>query len=235
MPPAPFASAGRAWKKLVVYLGIIVACVLIANVSPIRQYLDMASIQELSQRMGWWAILVISLVAVVFPLFYLPRWPVAMICGMLYGVFLGGLIANVLSTVGAWLQYDVTRRFMPPTQADAEGPKERSLLGTFAIPEDKKLLALFFLRVFPLSNSSATNLLAAGMRVKHSGFLLATFFGMIPSTLMYATWGKLLKKPSTEFYLLALGISILMVVIAFPARRYLVPWLQNRNVRNHAV
>ena len=62
--------------------------------------------------------------------------------------------------------------------------------------------------------------------MKIGNYLLATFFGMIPSTVMYAAWGKLMKKPDPSVFYLAVGAVLLLLAGTAVARRYLRPWFE---------
>ena len=87
----------------------------------------------------------------------------------------------------------------------------------------RAFLALFLLRAFPLSNFTATNILAGALGMRGRVYLPATFLGMIPSTLFYACCGKLVRKPSLEFYLL-LGVLFLVILLGtLLARRRFLP------------
>jgi uncharacterized membrane protein YdjX (TVP38/TMEM64 family) len=70
------------------------------------------------------------------------------------------------------------------------------------------------------------------MKIRFSSFLFSTFFGMIPSTVMYACWGKLLKKPSFWFYLAAAAILCLFITTTFLAQKHFYPWLKQMASEN---
>ena len=100
---------------------------------------------------------------------------------------LGTALATTVSTLGAWLHFLQARTLL---SGYSPALLRRSGFAGKKISPGKVFSIIFFLRAFPLSNFIATNLLAGALRMKIGNYLLATFFGMIPSTVMYAAWGK---------------------------------------------
>lgn len=208
--------------KLVGYLAVIAICIVLAHYSPLHDYLTMDGIRSLSTSIGWKGFAVIVTFGVLTPSVFFPRWPVSMACGILYGVWYGFLAGNAISCAGAVVQYFLARKLFA---AQARDLAAKTWLGRIRLVPGHHFAALFLLRVFPFSNASATNVLAGTMNVKPGVFVLSTFFGMMPSTLLYVLWGKLLKKPSPEFYALAIGFSLLLAVVTGVAQRKFPAWL----------
>ena len=202
-------AAGGGVKRLLIFLCIAVVGLSVSYFTPLREYLDVTKIRTFADGLGWWGPVLIVAVGVIGPLAFLPRWPICFLCGLLYGVVWGALWANIASTFGAWVHYLVARTFL--------GQGTDVLLRKWKfdparVPADKAFGILVLLRAFPLSNSAVTNVLAGALRLTMGGYLVATFIGMIPSTVMYVAWGKLLKRPSPEFYYLA--VVLLLVAVA---------------------
>ncbi len=182
----------------------------------VRAHLHAETLSADARQLGPWMPLAIVVFAIVSPLAFIPRWPVAFLCGLLYGVGLGALLANVASTLGAWLHFRLARHAFK--RAAARLPVAARWRRALADPQTS-FLALFLLRAFPLSNFTATNLLAGALGIPGRTYLTATFLGMIPSTLLYACWGKLTRKPHPAFYALLAGLFVFIVVGTWLARR----------------
>jgi uncharacterized membrane protein YdjX (TVP38/TMEM64 family) len=217
-PARAAAGNGTALKGLFVFLALALAGLAVGYFTPLREVLDMDSIRQVADRLGSWGPAVLLLMGAVAPLLFLPRWPVCFLAGLLYGVVWGSLLANTAGVVGAGLHFLVARRLL----ADSS----RRALNTYRldperIPADKAFLVIFLLRAFPLSNSAATNVLSGALKISWVSYLGATFLGMIPSTLMYASWGKLMKRPGPAFYYFAIALVGIIVLGGYLARRYL--------------
>ncbi|MCB1068974.1 MAG: TVP38/TMEM64 family protein [Kiritimatiellae bacterium] len=213
----------KALLRLSSFLLIAVAGVLIARYTPARQWLTVETMTELSQRLGWMGVVVLALYGVLSPLLFLPRWPLAFVAGLLYGIFLGSVLAVLASTIGAGFHYYLSRTLLSPV-AD----RARRCYGVehLVIPKQRQFLVIFLLRAFPLSSFVATNLLAGTLRMHSGRFLWASLLGMIPSTLMYASGGKLVKQPTHHYYWFAGLVIVLMVAGTVAAHRWLYPVLR---------
>ncbi|MFZ4394863.1 MAG: TVP38/TMEM64 family protein [Kiritimatiellia bacterium] len=197
------------WRRMAPFVALS-ACFIVLGLLPgVRQVLRTEEIQRIARELGVWAPLAIVVFALVSPLAFIPRAPIAVVCGLLYGVALGGLLANVASLLGAWLHFRLARHaFSKAVRRHPVAARWRQALSD----PHRAFLTLFLLRAFPLSNFTATNILAGALGMRGSVYLPATFLGMIPSTLFYACCGKLVRQPSLSFYLL-LGVLFLVLLL----------------------
>lgn len=224
-------------KKLAGGMVRIVLFVLFASVAlalsiltPVGEYFNKENISALVMNLGYWGPIVLVLINMVSPLFFLPRWPVAWAAGLLYGLFWGTILATVASTLGAIIHYALARTLLAPS---ARRVLENFNLERGKIPDNRIFYVFFFLRAFPLSNYVATNLLAGAMKVRPSLYVAATFLGMIPSTIMYASWGKVMKDRSSSFSLVALLSVLFILAGCIVAQKTFVLLLKGRQ-RTHA-
>lgn len=208
------------WRRLLPFAVLTLAFAALGLLPPVRAWLHVDKLRDLKACLGPWAPAAIAAFAVVSPLAFVPRWPVAFLSGLLYGIGWGGLFANVVSTIGAWIHFRLARHALG--RAAAPRPSSARWRQLLAEPRTA-FLALVLLRAFPLSNFTATNLLAAALGLPGRVYLLGTFIGMIPSTLLYACWGKLVRKPSPAFYAVLVGLFLFLVVGTWLARRRLDP------------
>jgi uncharacterized membrane protein YdjX (TVP38/TMEM64 family) len=219
--PAPENGDGAARRSsrrsLLVFGLLTTAFVLLGLSGDVRSWLNVEGLRAQARSLGPWAPAILVAAGALMPLALLPRWPLAFVCGVLYGLVWGVLLANAASTVGAWLQFDLARRAAGPAPRRAGGvlPRWRRLLE----PRERAFVALFLLRAFPLSNFVATNLLAGFLRLPPRTYLAATFLGMLPSSILYAAWGKLVRKPDAAFYAVVLGALVFLVAGTLLAQR----------------
>lgn len=222
--PVDVASgAAGPLKRLALFLAVAVAGGLVSHYTHLGELLTAGSITDFADRLGGRGVAVILLAGAVTPLLFLPRWPIAFLAGLLYGVVWGTLLSTAASTVGAWLHFMLSRTLLSPM---SDRLRRRYGLEHLTIPRDKQFMVLFVLRAFPLSSFVATNLIAGALKLSRVRFITASLFGMIPSSLMYASWGKLMKKPDPHFYVLAGVVLALVVVGAVAAQRVIYPWFK---------
>lgn len=226
--PSPHGSTARnetlaALRRLGLFLVVAVAGVVVSRTTHLGQWMNVDKITGLAAQLGPRGPLYILLAGLLTPLLFLPRWPIAFLCGLLYGVGWGTLLATVASAAGAWLHFLLSRTLLAPM---TDRLRHRYGMEHLTVPKDKQFLVLFLLRAFPLSSFVVTNLLAGALKLSRSRYMLATFLGMIPSTWLYAAWGKLMKKPDPHFYALAMVALLLVVVGAVAAQRWVQPWMR---------
>lgn len=220
--PETFQTGGGI-KRLVGFVLVAIACLVVGYFTPAREWLSVDAIRGYAGKLGAWGPVVIVAAGIFTPLLFIPRWPVAFVGGLLYGVVWGSIIANIASTIGAWLHFLLARTMLRPM---ADKLRRRYGIHAATASREKVFTAIFLLRAFPLSNFVATNLLAGALQIRIGTYLAATFLGMIPSTLMYAAWGKLMKKPEPAYFVLAVGILALLAAGTLVAQRRFMPWFK---------
>ena len=205
-------------RKLLIFVLLSVAFIAVGTYPPLRAHLRPEALDRTIEGLGWLGPVLIVILGALSPLLLLPRWPLAVVSGLAYGVFWGSCLANAASLVGAWLQYLLARSTLAHWAARRlSGNRWRHLL------ESKKDVFLFLLlfRAFPLSSFVATNLLCGSLRIPVRTYLAASALGMLPSTILYAAWGKLALKPSGGFVFLAFFTLAAIVLGTVFARRFL--------------
>lgn len=176
---------------------------------PIRQWWQVDRLVHLGRQLGWWGPVGLIALGIVTPLLLLPRWPLAVVSGLLYGIVPGAVLANLASTFGALVHYAMARSMLAPwCRAILERRRSRWL----DIPPGQTFTALLLLRAVPVSNFVATNILAGTLRVRVRTYLAASFLGMIPSSVMYAAWGQVIRQPSPVAVALAVGLVVIVLI-----------------------
>ena len=211
------SNKARNARRLAALCATVAALILISAHPAVREWLDPERLEHGIESLGHWGPLALVAVGLLSPLLFLPRWPIAVACGLLYGVVWGSLLANTVSAGGALLHYAVARgavnrpsnRWIARAQARAaDWPAHRTFAG------------LFFMRAFPLTSFVATNIIAGSLKIPWHTYIGASFLGMIPSSVMYAALGKAAKEPGAGWYTLI--IALLACTIAGTL------WIQRR-------
>ncbi|MBP7275599.1 MAG: TVP38/TMEM64 family protein [Kiritimatiellae bacterium] len=199
----PREQRSSGMGKLVAFC-VTVAVLLVLGAHPeVRAWLDPVRLEQYIESLGGWGLWALVAFGLLGPLLFLPRWPIAVVCGLLYGVVWGSLLANTVSAAGAVLHYAAARWAM-------KRPSSRWIVRAQARavewPGHRAFAVLFFMRAFPLTSFVATNILAGGLKIPWRTYIGASFLGMIPSTVMYAALGKVAKKPGAGWYSLILAL-----------------------------
>ena len=216
-------EAPKGIKRLLAFIILSSCCLVLSFFTPIGDWFTVDNISHIADTLGFWGPVLIIGIGIFSPLLFIPRWPIAFVSGLLYGVLWGTILATTASTLGAWLHFTLAHSLLSPI---SQRLKNKSRFSDIRVPHRNQFLALFFLRAFPLSNFVATNLLAGALKMNVLSYIAASFLGMIPSSIMYASWGKLMKKPSGSFYAVAALSLAFIVVGTLVAQRYFYPWIK---------
>ncbi len=210
-------------------LGLLVAAGIAFVVGGGHHYLTFASLAE---NRGWlcalvarWGFLAALLYIVAYGVLVALSVPggvaLTIAGGFLFGTWLGGLCAVVGATLGATGVFLAARAGLGGL-AQRAGPFFAKLEAGFRADAFNYLLVL---RLVPLFPFWLVNLVPALAGVSLSTYLLATFLGIIPGTLVYASlgngFGSLVDNPD-------LGIlfrpSVLLPIVALVALALIPVW-----------
>ncbi len=212
-------------RGLLLFLVFAVAAVLIGRHPAIKAHLSEDSIRAWVGHLGVWGPLAILGISMALPFLFLPRWPVVFVAGALYGIVIGTVIGTAAGTLGAIVHFALARRMF---KSAGERVRKRFRLSD-RISDRQAFMVIFGLRAFPLSNYGLTNLLASALNMRMLPFIGSTFLGMIPSTLMYAAWGKMMRKPSPGYLALAIGLVVALTLGSWWAGRKWLPVREERS------
>jgi uncharacterized membrane protein YdjX (TVP38/TMEM64 family) len=201
---------------VIVFILLTAGIMLAVKQPQVRHLFSMEHIEALAGQWGAWGPFVFILAGAIMPLGFLPRWPLCVAAGLLYGVFQGALLATAASLVGAWLQFFMARAILPGLAKKLLAHRKLALQ---TIPARHAFLYLFLLRAFPLSNFVLTNLLAGTLDVRTLTYLGASFLGMLPSSITYAALGKAAKSSNLSYLILAISGFAILTVGAIVIRR----------------
>jgi uncharacterized membrane protein YdjX (TVP38/TMEM64 family) len=107
--------------------------------------------------------------------------------GFLFGVALGTLYVVIAATLGASLIFLAAKTALGDSLRARAGPSLRRMEDGF---RENALNYLLFLRLIPLFPFWLVNLVPAFLGVRLSTYVVATFLGIIPGTLVYASVGN---------------------------------------------
>jgi uncharacterized membrane protein YdjX (TVP38/TMEM64 family) len=193
------------------------AAVVLVAATPLRHYLDRERIQEFSRGLGWYGVAVLLFLSAVTPLLMVPRMPLAMAAGFLYGTLWGAVLANVGGALGAVGGFLFARHMGRAFVLRRLGPRRAAVE---RLTERYGPALLMAVRATPVSSFAVTNYLAAVSPMRLGPYAAASFVGMIPSSVLFAFMGKMLKQPAPGLVWLVGGVFAAFAVLTVVAGRY---------------
>lgn len=183
------------WVKRILPLGVLALGLVLYFVLDLGRFLSFESLREHRSLLIAWvdthallAPMVYVLLYVLVVAFSLPGGAVMTIAGgFLFGAVAGGIYAVIGATIGATALFLVAKTSLGDyLLSKARGQIQRMQKG-FA---DNALSYLFILRLVPIFPFFLVNLAPAFLGVPLRTYLIATFFGIMPGTFVYALTGS---------------------------------------------
>jgi uncharacterized membrane protein YdjX (TVP38/TMEM64 family) len=215
------AKTGFRWKWLL-YLAVAIALILAAKYLHVQELLKQAL--DWVGRLGPWGAVIFIAVYVVATVLFIPGSVLTLGAGAVFGVAWGSVYVSIGSTLGATAAFLVGRYLARDSVArKIEGNERFATIDKAVANEGWKIVGLT--RLSPVFPFTLLNYAFGLTRVKLSHYVLASWIGMMPGTLMYVYLGSLAKvatgertRTTGEWALYGVGLLATVVVTVFVTR-----------------
>ena len=183
-------SGVALWLRPLLLFALLLVCVGIVYLSPLRQWLNPASLDTLKKwiiSQGPWGPLIFVLLAVAGVSIGAPRLWMTALGGFAFGWLAGGALALIGSLGGSWLTFGYARYLGREWVQARVG---RRLNRVNELIEQHGMTVTFVMRASPIGNNYASTLILAVSPISPGSFLLGTALGILPSTAIYALFGS---------------------------------------------
>lgn len=226
----PVVASGQGWRWLVltVYLCVLVSLAVLWQRPDMHHWLDPQALSDkgrllLDTPLGPLAVMVGYVLAVMLgmPVLVLitvgalvfSPWP-----GMAYALF--GMVAGAVVTYGIG-------RYTGAQTMDRWTQGRLALLSRHL--QRRGLVTMMLVRVMPVAPFIMVNMVAGALRVRLRDYVLGTFFGLLPGTVMISLFMERLseawRSPGASSYA-ALAACVLVLIVVF--------WWMRRKLRQTA-
>jgi len=222
MPPTESGSSTSYRWKLLLLIGTIPALFFAAKYFHIQDHLKQI-LASLSTLGPWGPILFVTLY-ILAAVFFIPGSVLTLGAGALFGVFWGSVYVSLGSTLGATAAFLVGRYF-------ARGAISRKIDGNPRFAAIDKAVAVDgwkivgLTRLSPVFPFTLLNYAFGITRVSLRDYVLASWIGMMPGTVMYVYLGSLAQaataqrsRTTAEWVLYGVGLLATMVVTIYVTR-----------------
>lgn len=193
--PTPEKPGKVNWVKRFLPLGILVGAIVLVFATGLHNYLSFETLKEHRETLTAFvrdnaivaALIFMAVYALVVAL-SLPGGAVMTITGgFLFGIWIGALWVVIAATIGATILFLVAKTSLGDSLRAKAGPWLKKMEEGF---QEDALSYLLVLRLVPLFPFFVVNLVPAFLGVKTRDYVLATFFGIIPGSFVYASVGN---------------------------------------------
>jgi uncharacterized membrane protein YdjX (TVP38/TMEM64 family) len=180
---------GVSWKWI--GLGVLIISLLIAvRVLPVTDWLTRFNYWV--AHLGIWGVLLFILIYILATVLFFPASILTIGSGFIFGVVSGTIVVSIAATAGAALAFLIAR-YLARDQIEqkiADNPRFKRI--DRAIGERGAKL-VFLLRLSPLIPFNISNYFYGLTSVRFWPYVLASWIGMIPGTLLYVYLGAVGK------------------------------------------
>lgn len=208
-------------KKIIIFILLLLLVIFMAYQFGLVDFLtDISGLRAYLEALGWWGYVIFILLSVVVAVFLLPGQFQAIVGGLAYGGFLGGLLTIIGASLGASIsfiigkyvarEYILTRFGSDPTfQKIERGVKENGI--SF----------LVFTRLVPVFPFAIQSYAYAMTPMSVKKFSLISFLTMMPASFIYAFMAsEIASKGVSMTLLIELTIAgILLALLAYLPKR----------------
>ncbi len=212
-------------RKAIVLAALVVICFAAVYLTPLKQYIeaiesggaagwldDLRLRADEAEFLGDLVFVVGSALGVSVGL---PRLALAFVGGAIYGWIEGTILAQIGTWLGCWATFAVARHLGHAWVVSLVAPRFPRAKALLAFISRHGFEANVVLRLTPVGNAFATNLLFALSQVPLATYLAGTFVGSFPGTAIAALLGSAAK--ATELAPRLLGGTIALVVLSLGA------------------
>lgn len=175
----------KRWLPASILIALLLAALIEARIHDITLSGALRWIYDTIKEAPWLLLLVCAL----RPPFILPISWLVLLCGTLWGLWMGGLYAVLGMMISAASSYWIARITVPKSQAHSPQSKFGAWLQRLR-REGFMSVVLMRLMLLPFD---MVNFAAAALHVNFRDFMLATMLGNVAATLIYASIGSSIR------------------------------------------
>ena len=206
--------------KLLAIIILFSAILVLANYFPTKEWIDQLLLWSNDNPKFAWV--TFSLIYLISSLFLLPGAIITLAGGFIFGLKQGVILASIASTIGATASFVLGRYLM---KESIQNKLDLKLKSIDRLIYEQGFLIILLLRLTPVIPYNILNYALSISNVNIKKFILASWLGMLPMTILYTYLGTLavsLKKVNnvlldhhhslSAIFLIGLVITILLVV-----------------------
>jgi len=185
-----------AWLRWSLVAVLLVSAILVLVFLPVRHYVQV--LLDETQALGLWGVLVLIGVYVVAAVFFVPGSLVTLAAGFLFGVLVGSVVVSIGATLGAAVAFLIGRHLARDKveRKLASNSKFRAIDQAVGREGFKMVLLTRLTPIFPYN---VLNYAFGLTGVSFRRYILASWIGMMPGTLLYVYLGSTAKDLTQIF------------------------------------
>jgi uncharacterized membrane protein YdjX (TVP38/TMEM64 family) len=218
---AATSKTNSHWKW-VIYVAVGVAVVLALKYLHVQDLLKQAL--DWIGKLGPWGPVLFIGIYVVATVLFIPGSVLTLGAGAVFGVVLGSVCVSISATLGATAAF-LVGRYLARDAIARKIEKNEKFAAIDRAVADEGWKIVFLTRLSPVFPFTLLNYAFGLTRVKLSHYVLASWIGMMPGTVMYVFLGSLVnvgaghrQRTTGEWALYGVGLLATIIVTVFVTR-----------------
>lgn len=218
------SSSGK--RKALVLIVLVVAALVAVRLLPVADWLE--QVQEFIEDLGVWGPVVFVGVYVLATVLFAPGLPLTLAAGALWGVWQGTAIVSVASTLGATSAFVVGRHLARDWVEQRIADSKRFGAIDRAVKKGGMKVVLL-VRLSPIVPFNLLNYALGLTGVRPRNYVLGSWIGMLPGTLMYVYFGYAaseavslvgngVERSTAEWVARGVGLVVAVIVTVYVTR-----------------
>ncbi|MEI6168466.1 MAG: VTT domain-containing protein [bacterium] len=216
-------SAGKSEKKILVMALVVIACIALIHFTPLKALTSDVAWKAHIHQLGIWASSIYFVVSVILIAIGIPRMFLCWLAGVLFGFTTGVIIGQFSALFGSYATFVFSR------WGGREWVRKRieNSQRLRAMLKKPSTFTIFLVRQLPIAGI-VPNLILGLTPVKHRYFLLGSFLGYLPSSIMVAIIGSSFGKGFDKETLQHSVAQITAAMLGLGAMSLIVWYLRKR-------
>src|SRR5213082_4217303 len=223
IPRSGTGNSSASWRwKWVLYAAAAIGIVLALKYFHVQDLLKEAL--DWIGKLGPWGPVIFVGIYIVATVFFIPGSVLTLGAGAVFGVGLGSVCVSISATLGATAAF-LVGRYLARDAIARKIEKNEKFAAIDRAVADEGWKIVFLTRLSPVFPFTLLNYAFGLTRVKLSHYVLASWLGMIPGTVMYVYLGSLVnigvghrQRTIGEWVLYGVGLLATVVVTVFVTR-----------------
>ncbi|MFW6162667.1 MAG: TVP38/TMEM64 family protein [Planctomycetota bacterium] len=223
---APTQAKRRAgWWRIALLVALVIGLAAAVRFLPVKQYL--LAVLSWTQGLGFWGAVVVAAFYIVACVLFLPGSVLTLGAGFLFGLLWGTVTVSVGSVLGATAAFVVGRFLAREWVSKKVSGNEKFAAIDEAVGEQGFKIVLLT-RLSPIFPFNFQNYAYGLTSVRLRDYVLASWIGMIPGTIMYVYFGTTIQKlaqaaqgramSTAEWVFFGVGLVVAVAVTVFITR-----------------
>ena len=183
-------SRGNPLRVLI--MGLLMCCIVaVLYFLPVKDYV--LAVLTWTKHLGFWAPLMVAGIYIVACVLFLPGSVITLSAGLLFGVVKGTVVVSIGSTLGATAAFLVGRTLLRGwVEARVTGNTRFTAIDKAVGDHGFKIV--FLTRLSPVIPFNLLNYAFGLTRVSLLNYILGSWTGMLPATVMYVYFGSAFRS-----------------------------------------